>query len=401
MPEKQATEKKQAEGEKREEDHIHLPPGLPDVAQIGDHHPKEESAVITMQAEAQKRAGIQTAPARSSSMPDYLDLTGTVQPIESRIAHLRALARGRVEQVLVRIGEHVKAGQPVARFDNIEAGELSAQLSSAKSDLAKLKIQEATAARQAERTRRLVAIGASAQKDLEASQAEQQGLAEAIRAQQSSVAGLESRLKRFGVDSASTQSSITLLRAPFSGVVLDIESAPGAVVDSSNELLAIADLSSVYVDAQVYEKDLGRVRVGQSASAKTDSYPGTDFAARVTSIGDQIDPQTRTTPVRCQVMNREGKLKLNMFATVALPTASQHSGIAVPADAVQSVEDKQVVFVRRSQTQFEIRQVKLGRAAGEGKIEIASGVKDGEEVVTKGAFQLKSALLSKELGEED
>jgi cobalt-zinc-cadmium efflux system membrane fusion protein len=247
----------------------------------------------------------------------------------------------------------------------------------------------------------LVDIGASAQKDLEASQAEQQALAEAVHAQQSTVAGLEGRLKRFGVsDPASSQSAITLLRAPFAGVVLDIDSAPGAVIDSSSELLSIADLSSVYVEAQVYEKDMGHVRIGQPASITTDSYPGTHFTGRVTSIGDQIDPQTRTTPVRCEVSNRGAKLKLNMFAGVALPTTSQRSGLAVPTDAVQDVEGKKVIFIRRSPTQFEIRQVTLGRAS-DGMTEIASGLKEGEEVVTRGAFQVKSALLSKELGEKD
>ena len=361
----------------------------------------EKSALITMQAEAQKRAGVQTTPARVSSMPEYLDLTGTVQPIESRIAHVHALARGRLEQVLVKIGEHVTAGQPVAQFDNIEAGELSTQLSSAQSELARLKIQQAASARQSERNRRLVEIGAAAQKDLDASQAEQQAMAEAVRGQESTVAGLESRLKRFGVgDPASAQSSITVLRAPFAGVVLDIDSAPGAVIDSSNALLSVADLSSVYVEAQVYEKDMGRVRIGQAASSRTDSYPGTRFGGRVTSIGDRIDPQTRTTPVRCEVSNDGWRLKLDMFATVALPTSIRRNGLAVPADAVQNLEGKSVVFVRRSPTQFEIRTVNTGRTS-EGTIEIASGLKEGEEVVTAGAFQVKSALLSKELGDKE
>ena len=367
---------------------------------VGDKS-DEKSALITMQAEAQKRAGVQTAAARISSLPEYLDLTGTVQPIESRIAHVHALARGRLEQVLVKIGEHVTAGQPVARFDNIEAGELSTQLSSAQSELARLKIQEAAIVRQSDRNRRLVEIGAAAQKDLDASQAEQQGMAEAVRAQQSTVAGLESRLKRFGVgDPASVQSSITVIRAPFAGVVLDIDSAPGAVIDSSNALLSVADLSSVYVEAQVYEKDMGRVRIGQAASITTDSYPGTHFTGRVTSIGDRIDPQTRTTPVRCEVSNDGARLKLDMFATVALPTAGRRNGLAVPTDAVQNLEGKSVVFVRRSPTQFEIRTVNVGRTS-EGTIEIASGLKEGEEVVTAGAFQVKSALLSKELGDKE
>jgi membrane fusion protein, heavy metal efflux system len=89
-----------------------------------------------------------------------------------------------------------------------------------------------------------------------------------------------------------------------------------------------------------------------------------------------------------------------MFATVALPTSGSRSGLAVPTDAVQNLEGKQVVFVRRSPTQFEIRQVNPGRASGS-MIEIASGLKEGEEVVTAGAFQVKSALLSKELGDKE
>ena len=354
-----------------------------------------------MQADAQTRAGVQASAVQTASLPDYIELTGTVQPIESRIGHVRSLARGRLEQILVKIGEHVNAGQPVARFDNIEAGELSTQLFGAQSELARLKIQQTAATRQTERNRRLVQIGASAQKDLDASQAEQDGLAEAVRAQQSNVAGLQSRLTRFGVnDPASAQSSITMLHAPFAGVVLSVEGAPGAVIDSSSEVLGIADLSSVYVEAQVYEKDLGVVRIGQTASITSESYPGVHFTGRVVSIGDRLDPQTRTAPIRCEVSNSGAKLKLDMFASVALPTAAKRTGLALPQDAIQNLEGKQVVFVRHSSTQFEVRPVNVGRAT-EGKIDVTSGLKEGEEVVTRGAFQVKSALLSKELGEKE
>lgn len=356
---------------------------------------------VEVSAAAQRRMGLVVAPVEMTSLADVLTLTGAVQAIDSRMSHVRPLARGRVTEVLVRLGDQVRAAQALATFDNIEAGDLASQFNTAQAELARLHIQQANTTRQAERMRNLAAIGAVPQKELEAIEAERQGQQEAIRAQESTVAGLAARLRRFGVtEPTATTSSTTSLQAPFAGVVTAVQVAPGDVVDTNSDLFSIADLSRVYVAGQVYEKDLGRVQVGQAASITVAAFPNLRFPGRVASISALLDPQTRTTAVRVEVTNSGERLRLDMFANVELPTATRHTALAVPADAIQQVESRQVVFVRQDPTHFIARTVQLGDSIGR-LTEIREGLTAGQPVVVKGAFRVKSAMLGGALGEEN
>jgi cobalt-zinc-cadmium efflux system membrane fusion protein len=295
----------------------------------------------------------------------------------------------------------VGTSQPLATFDNIEAGELLSQYQSAQAELERLKVQQAVAAKQAERNRRLAEIGAVPQKEYEISQAEQQALQEAIKAQESVLNGLRARLRRFGVnDSNPGSSSITPVRSPFAGVVIKAAVAPGETVDQGSELFQVADVSQLWVQAEVYEKDFARIRVGQMASVSVDTYPNEKFDAKVTYISDILDPQTRTAKVRCEVPNTDYRLKLDMFVSVSLPTTFSRKALAVPISAIQQLEKKNVVFVRKTGTKFEVREVKLGKEV-EGRTEVVSGLREAELVVINGSFHLKSIVLSKELGEEE
>jgi len=360
-----------------------------------------ESGLIEMSLEAQKHVGLRVAPAAVTHLQEYLHVTGTVQPIDSRLGRVRPLARGRIVEVLVKVGDRVRNGQTLARFDNVEAGELSSQHQAAQAELQRLRVQRAVAGRQFERHRRLVEIGAVSQKEFEASQAEHQGLQEAIKAQESIIAGLAERLHRFGVNPTGTRgSSITAIPSPFAGVVIKVDVAPGAVVDTSSELFQVADLSRVWVQAEVYEKDLGRIRPGQMAFIQVDTYPDQKFTGRVTYIGDILDPTTRTAKVRCEVSNSDVKLKLDMFASVYLPTTYSRTAIAVPTGAIQQLENKRVVFVRKGDTKFEARVIQAGRDV-DGKTEIQAGLREGELIVVNGAFHLKSILLGAEHGEKE
>lgn len=357
-------------------------------------------SLIEMSVSAQQHVGLQVAPAASIHMQEYLRATGTVQPIDSRVASVRPLARGRITEVVAKVGDRVDKGQTLAIFDNIEAGDLISQEQSAKAELERMKAQLFPAQRQTERSRHLAEIGAVAAKDYESSKAEQEGVEANIRSQQALIDGLRQRLRRLGVSDAATGDSfMTTLRAPFSGIVTKAAASPGDIIDESREVFAVADITRVWVQAEVYEKDLGRVRVGQDASIRLDTYPGETFAGKVTYISDALDPQTRTARVRCEVANQQLKLKTDMYANLELPTTFSKQAIAVPESALQQVEGKNVVFVRHSDTQFEKREVEKGVTVG-GQTEIIRGLKVGEPVVTQGAFHLKSILAGGELGEE-
>lgn len=372
--------------------------------QTEDGESQSESAnksnLVEMSVSAQQHVGMVVAPAELTQLNEYLRATGTVQPIDSRVGVVGPLARGRIVEVRAKVGDRVEAGQTLAIFDNVEAGELLSQEQSARADLERLKAQLISATRQAERSRRLADIGAGAEKDYESSKAEKDEIDANIRSQQALIDGIQQRLHRFGVSDGSAQNRfLTPLKSPFAGVVTKAQASPGDIVDAGREVFTVADLSRVWVQAEVYEKDLGRIRVGQSAFITVDTYPNQTFEGKVAYIGDVLDPQTRTAHVRCEVNNRDLRLKTDMFANIELPTRFSKQTLAVPSTALQEVEGKNVVFIRHSPTQFEKREVEKGVTVNN-LTEIVSGVKQGELVVTQGAFHLKSILAGGELGED-
>ena len=305
-----------------------------------------------------------------------------------------------MHDVLVRVGDRVVKGQPLATYDNMEAGELVTQLAVARSDLERLRGQERNLGRQTDRSRALAEIGAVPKKDLEQANADQQAAQLSLKSQESLIDGILARLRRFGISQTDIQSiPVTTITSPFAGVVTKQEASPGEVVESATALFTIADLSAVWVQAEVYEKDLGRLRIGQSAFITVDTYPNQPFKGKVTYVSDFLDPRTRTARVRCEVANGDLRLKLDMFANVSLPTTLSRKTLAVPVGAIQEVGDKTVIFIRKSETQFEPRWVTAGNTVRD-LVEITNGLKEGEPVVKAGAFHLKSILVGKDLGEE-
>ena len=360
---------------------------------------KPDASIVEMTRDAQTSIGLTVAPAAVTQLTEYLHVLGTVRPIDSRSGTVRSLAKGRVQDVLVRVGDRVANGQPLARIDNIEAGELATQALSAQAELQKLKVQQANATRQMERSQTLASIGALSQKDFELAQAEHHAMAEAIKAQESVLAGLDAKLRRLGLAEGELQKPpITIIRSPFAGVVIRVQAAPGDVVDPDTGLFSITDMSEVWVQAEVYEKDLGRVQVGQPASISVDTYPDERFSGTVGYISDTLDPKTRTAQVRCVVPNQDRRLKIDMFVSVDVPTTLSRKVLAVPTSAIQEIGGKKVVFVRQSNERFQIREVRTGQAAG-GQTEILAGLAEKDPVVVQGAFQLKSVRMNKELGE--
>ncbi len=365
--------------------------------------PKQENKngrIVGMKKIAQAQVGVAATAATIESLTDYLNVTGTVQPTDSRVARVRPLARGRLEGVLVRVGDRVRQGQTLARFDNIEAGEATAQYRAAEAELRKMKVAQQTAARQRERNGRLSDLGAVARKEYEASQADELAAREALEAQQSVISGLRARLQRFGVSPEREGPPISSITAPIAGIVIAAGAAPGEVIEADKELFTVADLSTVWVQAEVYEKDLGRIRTGQTAFVHIDTYGDRQFSAKVTYIADIVDPKTRTVKVRCEVPNATALLKLDMFATINLPTVTQRRAVAIPESAIQQFNGRPIVFVRRSDETFEVRLVTLGMTVN-GLAEITEGLAAGELVVTQGAFHLKSVLLENQIAKEE
>ena len=174
--------------------------------------------------------------------------------------------------------------------------------------------------------------------------------------------------------------------APISGTVVERNGTIGATVGSDANVFKIIDLSSVWIDANVFEKDLERVRVGQSVNVTVPAFPESTFTGRVILITSVVDPDTRTVKVRTEVANPDGRLKPDMFANVEIVTAARRTAISVPLSAVLDDNGKSVVFVADG-SNYTKKEVTLGLKS-EDRVEIVQGLIAGDKVVTKGNYLL-------------
>jgi Cu(I)/Ag(I) efflux system membrane fusion protein len=191
------------------------------------------------------------------------------------------------------------------------------------------------------------------------------------------------------LDDTRHASDAVAVRAPVTGVVIEKTAIKGLHVMPGQSLYKIADLSIVWVEADVYEHELAAVRVGDAATVTMDAYPGERFTGRITYIYPFLDEKTRTNKVRVALTNRLGRLKPGMFANVDL-TSRGRSGLLVPTDAVLDSGTEQVVFVAQGEGLFQPRPVKIGRRLSRDSIEVLDGLKEGERVVSGATFFLDS-----------
>lgn len=381
----------------------------------GDEHAEEgehsEASVITLDQEAQEQMGIELETAQLRFASASFQITGVVGANQTRQAHIRPLSRGRIERVYVRAGDRVRAGESLVAYDNIELGELISEYVSAKATLDKANAEAEVSKRSVERAQRLIDLGAVTKAEYEKREAEYKSALASINMQSAQVAMVAQKMRRFGmtdaeIDKVDARSAgqhdlpHTVLRSPFNGVVMQSEVAEGETVDTERELFTIADLSTVWVQGDVYEKDIAAIRQGRQVTVFVNAYPGETFAGRVTYLSDFLDPQTRTAKLRCEVANPRGLLKLEMFATIHIPAGVKRQMLMIPAEAVQQVDKESVVFVKVDEHKFEKREVELG-AQSDGWVEVRKGVEEGEKVVTAGAFMLKSRLKKEEFGEHE
>jgi cobalt-zinc-cadmium efflux system membrane fusion protein len=236
-----------------------------------------------------------------------------------------------------------------------------------------------------ERVRALLADQAIAHKEV--SQAESD-LTKAQAGQQSARA----RLALLGLRTDEHSSRFTL-RAPLAGTVVERAVLPGAEVrsDAGTPLVTISDLGRVWVVADIYEKNLAAVREGQKAEVTVASYPGQIWAAQIEHVGDVVDAQTRTVKIRLGAENPDHKLKPEMFARIALPLAGPAAAVTIPANAVLSDGEANVVMVAMADGKFAKRRVEIGPES-EGRLAVLSGLRPGERVVVDGALFLKAEL---------
>jgi len=334
------------------------------------------------------QAGIQTVAVRRAALPSTLTLTGEVIAEPDRTARLSSATTGRLEQVNFNEGATVKRGDILATVRVPDVGRLRGAYAAATSRARASKLN-------AERLEALKTSGLGSEQALVDAQADS-------RAQEAEARALGEQLTALGVN-AESGGFIVALRAPISGVVVSRDAIVGQPISTEAVLATIVDLSEVWFLGRVFEKDLARLRVGTTAELELNAYPGGHFHGTVDYVSQQIDPMARTLTARIRVANDTGQLRLGLFGRAHVDVGEpgkQATGLVVPRDAVLEVAGKRVVFVKEKDGDFVVHEVAVGDSAMD-DVQLLSGVSEGEEVVSKGGFTLKSLLLKSTLAEDE
>jgi RND family efflux transporter MFP subunit len=345
---------------------------LPDVA-------------VTLTPEAIERARIRLDRATGGAGGSTLRLPGVVEANAYKQVAVTPLAGGRVTRVLVELGQSVRRGQELAEIFSPELAEVETRYISAR---AELDAHE----RELQRTEKLVDIGAASRQELERLHAEHTSKLTAVE-------GTRSRLELLGLSASAIAAlaegknvgAVITISAPIAGVVTERLANPGLNVDPSTRMFVVVDLSTVWVVADLYEKDFARVRVGSRASVTTPAFVDTVLTGRVSYIDPQVSATTRTARVRIEVPNPRDQLRLGMFADVSIEGVEQTSGVRIPRTAVQNVDNRTVVYLAdpTQPTRFIEREVQLGNPSGDA-VDVVKGVSEGDTIVADGSFFLRA-----------
>lgn len=335
--------------------------------------------------EALQTAGVKVSVLQEQAISGQVVVTASIQANQDKLARVAARVPGRIAKVMANLGAGVKAGQALALIDSIEVGE-------AQSAYAQAASEQALAKANFDRAQKLYAEQIISQKDYLRARSDFEKAKAVLRAasekrQALGIAGRNS--------AASSVASVFAVSAPFAGTVIDKAAVLGELAQADKPLFTVADLSTVWIVANLYEKDLGKVRLGAPAAVSTTAYPDATFQGKVTYISSVMDKESRTAKAIIEVPNRDQRLKLDMFATAAIDTGGYGKALLLPEDAVVLVQGQPTVFVQVADG-FDARAVELGDKL-QGRVVVKAGIRPGEKVVTAGAFALKATMLKSQI----
>lgn len=420
-------------------------------AEHGDHHDehKENPTELELSEETLTAANIEIIEVTEQEMTASLKVTATVEANEMQLQQASTLVSGRVEKINVVLGDYVKTGSIIAVIASPQIAQIHGKMHEAETKLAlaqrnlqrieksenrvavltaKAKLNEAE--KSLKRVQRLVELQAGAEKDLIAAETAHQTakaeydfqsnialnreIAEAkadIETAEVELSHIRDEMRAYGVPISDeehvdhkTDTSLIPLRAPISGTIVERMINAGAGIEIGKPLFTIADLSNVWVIANVPESQLSQIEIGSKAEIKAAILGEEKLIGKVTYIDPRLNEETRTAKVRIELSNLKNKLNLGMFVEVNFLIASADSKkiIAIPSEAIQQIEQRTIVFIPKNDKpgHFEIREIELGNETSNGYRQVTNGLEKGEKVVSKGSFALKTQLLKGELGED-
>jgi cobalt-zinc-cadmium efflux system membrane fusion protein len=358
---------------------------------------KEEEGVLAVDAEVLRDLKLTTFPAELRPGGEGVTALGELKVNGDAYAEAGTPIPARIVRLIASPGQAVRRGQPLAELQSVELGQARAQrtAAAARAELARQTV---------ERKRGLAADRIVSRGELQRAEAEAAEAAAELRAAEAAVEALG--VGRGSVGGGGGGLSGFTLLSPVSGTVLERTAVQGQSADPSQALFRIGDLSRLWLVVQAPERDVVRMRTGSSAEISLAALPGQKLRGTIDWVGREVDPHSRTVPVRIVIPNQDGRLKPGMFATAWMETSIEgieggqgEQVVAVPATALQRMDDQWVVFLPRGEGRFEARPVERGRDLGD-EVAILSGLKPGERVVDEGAFVLRAEAEKGEGGGE-
>lgn len=365
-------------------------------ASKGETHQEDEheEGAVELTPEAVRTAGIEVQQVVAVAPSESIGATAVVELNGDRVSRVGPRVAGRCVTVKASQGDRVRAGQILAQIDSVETDQ-------AWSDYLKARAQLDLATRSVKREETLFAKKVSPEKDLlKARQELGQAEAEMLLAKEKfRILGVDVRQVDTNTDGTSHNHPLIPVVSPLSGIVIEKSVTQGEVVAADKTLFTVADLSTLWLMIDIYERDINRIKTGMQIKLNVSGYPGKEFGGRISYIGDVMDEKSRTVKARVTIDNRDGLLKPGMFASASINSVTDTAAkkvIVVPEEAVFLDGSQRYVFVREGDRRFMAREVLIGPASG-GRVEIKEGLKAGDVIAVKGVFALKSEFKKKTL----
>ena len=352
---------------------------------------KEEQGVVTLSPEMQKSSGIEVRPVVLESAAVPFSATAAIEMNMDRTARISTRVAGKAVKINVSQGDRIKTGQILAWLDSVELDQIW-------SDYRKAQGRLELARKTLRREETLFQKEISPEKDvLKARQELDEAEAEINLARERfRLVGID--VSQFAANRGNGSHPLVPVASPAGGVVIEKAITLGEVVHPDKAIFLVADLATLWVAIDVYEKDMSRLKVGTDVKVSVTAFPEKVFKGKISYVADIVDEKTRTEKARVTIDNRSGLLKPGMFATVIAEPGSGGTErlIAIPEEAMQIEGAARYVFVRVSPGKFARRDIETGRSFGK-NLEVVRGLKEGEVFAVKGAFILKSELKKGEL----
>jgi cobalt-zinc-cadmium efflux system membrane fusion protein len=364
-------------------------------------------ADVVLTGEALEAAGLEIGTARLVPRRSNVVVAGTLEFVPNRVARVGPLIDGRIASIRVDPGQKVTPGTVLATVESVEIGR-------ARADFMSSQVKMEFAERERQRQYRLADGGlttgqnvVNAETERQLADLESRAAAERLRA----VGVRTEDMRAAGAGSGRPSTGMTLT-TPLGGLVLDVNARIGQAVKASDTLFVVGEIDKVWLIVDVYERDLSRVHVGDEARARVVAYPDRVFSGKVDYVGGVVDPVHRAVAARIVLDNPDGALRPGMSASSHIFSSLVAAGgvdsgvvpdaqvLAVPHEAVVTMDGQPFVFIEKAKGKFTMRAVERGSDV-EGETEITKGLVAGDKIAVKGTFILKSEALREQMGKND